>query len=343
MKRVTSAVALVSAALLGATLPGAVTAQDAEVTPEGAGWSLTEYSSDGVLTAVPEGVPASLLLEDGQATGSGGCNSFFGTYTIDGSSIAFGEDIGQTLRGCEGEAQAVEDAYLAALPVVAAWSIEEGALRLADESGTPLLVYGGTTGDIVSGDTGSILAALALLTEQVAALDARISTLEGGDGEGTTAEPRPKRPRSPRVTGKVKTQFPDWMRDELRPEAERSEEQNRETASWTDRAADETGFNVYARRGYCELKPSADPAEELTDKDFRKARGEAVLIDELAADTTSYQPDHAAIDAALAAAPESPYSTDEFYDLLVSAVNDVGESKPVKVASFFLTPEFNCP
>jgi hypothetical protein len=50
-----------------------------------------------------------------------------------------------------------------------------------------------------------------------------------------------------------------------------------------------------------------------------------------------------AIDAALPEAPESPYSNDQFYDLSVSAYNDDGESKRVRVGSFFLTPEFRCP
>jgi hypothetical protein len=63
----------------------------------------------------------------------------------------------------------------------------------------------------------------------------------------------------------------------------------------------------------------------------------------LPADTSSYQPDHAAIDAALPAAAESPYSNDEFYDLVVSAFNEAGESKTKLVASYYLTPEYRCP
>ena len=344
MDRARFSVAIASIALLAATLPGAALAQDAAATPEGTEWSLTEYSSDGTLAAVPTDVGATLLLEDGLATGFGGCNSFFGSYSIDGQAIELGQEMGQTRKLCEGEAQAVEDAYLAALPTVTAWSIDDGALQLRDESGSALLIYGEASQDFSAAGSGSILAALALLTEQMATLEERIVVLEDGDGGATTIEPEePRSPRVPRAADKVKTQFPDWMRDELRPESERSEERNRETATWTDRADDETGFRVYARRGYCQLKPSADPAAELTGEDFRKARAEAVLVDEVAADTTSYRPDHAAIDAALPAAPESPYSNDQFYDLLVAAVNDVGESRAVRVASWFLTPEFNCP
>jgi hypothetical protein len=42
------------------------------------------------------------------------------------------------------------------------------------------------------------------------------------------------------------------------------------------------------------------------------------LVDELPPDARSYQPDHAAIEARLQAAPASPYSEGQFY-LLVSA------------------------
>jgi len=68
-----------------------------------------------------------------------------------------------------------------------------------------------------------------------------------------------------------------------------------------------------------------------------------VLVDELPPDARSYQPDHAAIEARLPAAPASPYPDDQFYDLLVSASNAEGESKKTLVGSFCLTPEFRCP
>ena len=106
---------------------------------------------------------------------------------------------------------------------------------------------------------------------------------------------------------------------------------------------DESGFNVYARRRFCELKPGADPSQELAEKDFRDGRFDYVLIDELPADTTRYQPDHEAIDAALDPIPESPYSNDQYYDVAVSSFNDAGESKTKLVASYYLTPEYRCP
>jgi len=341
MFKAKSLAALVGAALLSAALPGSAMAQDAATTPEGEEWILIEYTSDGSLTAVPSGVEPTLLLEEGQATGSGGCNSFFGTYALDGALISFGQEFGRTQMFCEGDPQVVEDAYLSTLPTVTSWALEDGALRLRGDDETDLLVFGAADAGMPDTDIDAVLAALETLTLRLGGLEDRIVALETGVSEAKPV--KPKKPRAPAKRGKVKTEFPDWMRDELRPEAERSDEKNREVADWRDRSKSETGVRVYARRGYCELKPDADPSEELTDKDFRKGRGDAVLIDELPADTTSYQPDHAAIDAALPEAPESEYSADQFYDLRVSAFNDVGESKPVRVASYFLTPEFNCP
>ena len=40
---------------------------------------------------VPEGVTPTLRLEDGQVSGSTGCNSFSGSYTLDATSLTFGD------------------------------------------------------------------------------------------------------------------------------------------------------------------------------------------------------------------------------------------------------------
>jgi hypothetical protein len=199
-----------------------------------------------------------------------------------------------------------------------------------------------TAADLPGGDLAAVLAALAALEARFADLEERMTAVEAGAGADKTP-PKPTKPAAAAIKGKVKTEFPDWMRDSFRPEAERSDERNRETVSWKDRAKDEAGYNVYARRRFCELKPNADSTRELKDKDFRAGRGESVLIEQLPVGSTEYQPDHAAIDAALPTAPESPYSSDQFYDLLVSTFNDVGESRTKLVGSYFLTPEYRCP
>ena len=76
-----------------------------------------------------------MLLEGGLASGSGGCNTFSGTYALDGTTLMFGEEISTTLMLCEESVQAVEDAYLSALPEVVGWTMSDGVLQLSDESG----------------------------------------------------------------------------------------------------------------------------------------------------------------------------------------------------------------
>jgi heat shock protein HslJ len=328
-------------------LPGSSLAQEDTATLEGVEWTLSEFSRDGDLGGIPDGVNATLLLLDGQATGNSGCNPFFGAYQIDGPSITFDETLGLTRMACTDDAQVVEEAYLAALTTVTSWSIEADSLQLRADPGTSVLVYHGPTTEIAHSDIGAILAALGALNTEFDRLRVRVDALEGADASargGNGSTPKNKRPAAPRRQGKkVQTVFPDWMRDEFRPENQRSDEKNRESITWRDRSDDEEGFLVYARRGYCELKPGTDLGRELTEKDFRRGRGKPVLIDELPANATNYVPDHAGIDAQLPAAPESPYSSDQSYDLVVSAFNTLGESKKTLLGSYYLTPEFNCP
>ena len=127
--------------------------------------------------------------------------------------------------------------------------------------------------------------------------------------------------------GKVKTVFPDWFKDALRPEAERSDDKDRELVRWRNRAPDADGVRVYARRAFCALKEGADPSQELKKKDFEVAKGPAQLIADLPAGSKRYRPRHDGIDEALPAAPETEYSTDQFYDVLVLAYNSAGSSK----------------
>ena len=128
--------------VLAAALVPPVAAQDDEQQPGGR--HLAAHRLPGRTRRsrpVPLDVDATLLLQDGQASGSGGCNTFNGTYVLDGTSLTFGDEISTTLMLCEEAVQAVEDAYLAALPEVAGWAISGGVLTLTDDVGTVLLTF----------------------------------------------------------------------------------------------------------------------------------------------------------------------------------------------------------
>jgi heat shock protein HslJ len=149
---------LVGSLCLVGLLPGMVAAQEDAADPQAADWVLTGYLPDGSAEplTVPFGIQATLRLEDGTATGSGGCNTFSGGYTIDGASLDMADQLALTLAICDEASQSIEDAYLGALPQVAGWSIANGQLQLADELGGVLLTFEMPT----IGLTGSQLAAL---------------------------------------------------------------------------------------------------------------------------------------------------------------------------------------
>lgn len=330
----------VASVALAVSLSGAVVAQDMGASPEGQTWDLTGYL-DGTGTAVvPDGSSATLLLADGVASGSAGCNQFSGSYELDGASLTIAPEMAMTLMACEPAAETLETAYMALLPMTASWQSTDAGLQLLDADGAVILEYTAQEPDLAT-----VVALLEALRAEVSELRSRVDALEatatedGGSQAG--GNERASKPTAPKSRGKVKTQFPDWMREGLPPD--QIEDLNREVVRWRDRSDDEDGFRVYARRGFCELRPGSDPNQPLGDDDFRRSRTKAVLIDELPADTNRYRPDHSAIDAALPEVAESPYSNDQFYDLYVAAFNDAGETKRVRVASFFLTPEFRCP
>jgi heat shock protein HslJ len=162
------------AATLMAAVPATISAQDEPlVTPEGVEWTLTSYYDEDTAESVslPFDSDASLRLQDGIAAGSGGCNQFNGSYEIDGSSLRFSEEMGVTLALCEADVQMIEDAYLAALGRVDAWTIDAGVLELSDDFGNVILTF--EVPDVLW--TSSQLSGLLLLLEGLQAESDRLS------------------------------------------------------------------------------------------------------------------------------------------------------------------------
>lgn len=129
--------------LLLAAVPMATASAQGPVAagPEGTEWRLVSVTSMGKPMEVPADVTATLLLEDSEASGSAGCNRFFGSYVLNGDLLDFGP-LASTRMLCEGAAQAVEDAYLPALDAVVRWAISgDGRLHLMDADLVDLLVY----------------------------------------------------------------------------------------------------------------------------------------------------------------------------------------------------------
>ena len=111
--------------LAAAVLASACGGDDDGPPLEGTEWAL----ASGV--DVPgDADPPTLLLEEGNASGFGGCNTFTGGYELDGDSISIGPLAG-TLMACELQKMAVEGAYMPALEAADAWSIDGDELVLS--------------------------------------------------------------------------------------------------------------------------------------------------------------------------------------------------------------------
>ncbi len=92
---------------------------------EGTEWTLTSGVDD-----VPDDAVPTLMLDEGVASGSGGCNSFSGGYEVDGDSLTIGPLAG-TMMACEEPKMTVESTYLAALEAADAWAIDGDELVLS--------------------------------------------------------------------------------------------------------------------------------------------------------------------------------------------------------------------
>jgi heat shock protein HslJ len=151
---------LLAIALL-ATISGAAAAQDEPAALEGQDWHLVAYAVDGGIEAVPWTIEATLLLEGGSASGSAGCNTFNGSYTLAEEQLTFDPAIATTRMACPGPASTVESAYMSLLPQTATWAIADGVLSLFDAAGAGLLEFE--------------LAALALTQRHLASIDALLT------------------------------------------------------------------------------------------------------------------------------------------------------------------------
>jgi heat shock protein HslJ len=107
---------------------------------EGITWLLTSQAVDGALAQLPDGAFVSLLMENGQAGGQGGCNSYFSSYELAGFELSF-RDIGSTMMACLPPLMDVEQAYFANLAAVATYQSTGGSMALLDGDGEIILEF----------------------------------------------------------------------------------------------------------------------------------------------------------------------------------------------------------
>jgi len=108
----------------------------------GTNWKATGINNGrGAVDSVPAGVDVTAMFgTDGRISGSSGCNTYNGPYTVDGANIKIGP-VMSTMKACEGPAMQTEQLYVKALGNTATWSIDGGNLFLRDASGAITATY----------------------------------------------------------------------------------------------------------------------------------------------------------------------------------------------------------
>jgi heat shock protein HslJ len=108
---------------------------------EGPDWRLGSYvGPEGGTLQVPEGLAATARFQDGTVSGTSGCNSYSGPYTVDGDSLTIGQ-LAITSMACEALPSALETAYLAALGRVTTYAIVGDTLELRASGGATVLSF----------------------------------------------------------------------------------------------------------------------------------------------------------------------------------------------------------
>jgi heat shock protein HslJ len=116
-------------------------AQPSETGLENTHWSLVSFGSPGAERPLVEGSTITLMLAAGQAGGSGGCNSYGGTYQVDGTSISFG-DITSTLLACaDASITEQEQRYFQALESAGQYEVVGDQLRITYDDGNGLMIF----------------------------------------------------------------------------------------------------------------------------------------------------------------------------------------------------------
>lgn len=111
----------------------------------GTAWTLDSIATgtDAVSSVIAGTEATAAFGDDGKVGGTGGCNTYGGTYTVDGTTIAI-VDIASTQMACQGGIGDQEQAFFAGLSKAASFTIDGASLTLYDDQGAMLLGFVGT-------------------------------------------------------------------------------------------------------------------------------------------------------------------------------------------------------
>ena len=105
-------------------------------------WHLTSYNTGTAIVILIRDTEITVTLSDGQIEGSAGCNTYFASYSLDGSHIELGP-VANTEMYCM-EPEGVMDQemdYLVALAMADTYEIYRNTLTVFDAEGMRFLTY----------------------------------------------------------------------------------------------------------------------------------------------------------------------------------------------------------
>ena len=108
----------------------------------GSSWDLIAYNNGtgGFQSAVIDVPVTAIFEEDGTLSGSGGCNSYTGSWETDENSIEIGP-LASTAMACEPDLMDQETRYLAVLQEADTYRVDATTLEMFDAEGTRLVQY----------------------------------------------------------------------------------------------------------------------------------------------------------------------------------------------------------
>jgi heat shock protein HslJ len=110
---------------------------------EGTSWTVSRYNNGtgGFSSVIIDTEITANFGEDGNVTGSDGCNNYNRPYETDGNTIKFGETFANTMMACPDQIEAQAAAYQQALGNAATYEIIGDTLTLFDADGTRMVAF----------------------------------------------------------------------------------------------------------------------------------------------------------------------------------------------------------
>ena len=109
-------------------------------TLEGTGWVLSGIAQGDAIVNTWVDANINIQFNDSQVSGNAGCNSYGGSYQIDGSNLILSELI-STMMACEEEISQREAEFLAGLATVSQFRTEMNQLTLSNAMGQDVLFF----------------------------------------------------------------------------------------------------------------------------------------------------------------------------------------------------------